>query len=189
MTSTNGHSQRVSSLFFALVDGLLIVTGVLAGTTLRFWGLDWSDYLVQHFTLTLTAMVLVIQVAFYYFDLYEFKSFSEMKTVPLLLVKSLAVSAITLAVLQYLIPTLALGRGIMTISLGLIFVFAFLWRLCFIRLSRAKHFRERILIIGTGNLAKKINEEITQNGYDGFEIVGFIDENSEKFRNEIGERI
>ncbi len=36
------------------------------------------------------------------------------------------------------------------------------------------------MIIGTGELAKKIREEITENGYDGFEIVGFIDENQRK---------
>ena len=45
--------------------------------------------------------------------------------------------------------------------------------------------KEKILIIGTGELAKKVKSEILDNGYEGFEIVGFIDEN----RDKIGRRI
>jgi hypothetical protein len=35
------------------------------------------------------------------------------------------------------------------------------------------------LIIGTGDLAQKIQKEILQNGQETFEIVGFIGERSE----------
>jgi len=46
-------------------------------------------------------------------------------------------------------------------------------------------FKERILIIGTGELAKSIQKEILENGQDSFEIVGFVDERRER----VGESI
>jgi FlaA1/EpsC-like NDP-sugar epimerase len=52
-------------------------------------------------------------------------------------------------------------------------------------ISKARTFKERILIIGTGEMAKKIKEELLENGHDGFEIVGFVDES----RDKIGQRV
>ncbi len=68
----------------------------------------------------------------------------------------------------------------LAISLDLILIFTFLWRIIYSYILKGWPTKERILIIGTGDLAKKIKSEILENGYDGFEIVGFIDENRDK---------
>jgi len=65
------------------------------------------------------------------------------------------------------------------------FLFTFLWRLFYSTILKALVNKEKVLIVGTGDLAKKIRGEILENGYDGFEIVGFIDETSDK----IGSRV
>jgi FlaA1/EpsC-like NDP-sugar epimerase len=131
------------------------------------------------------VVVLVIQIAFYYFDLYDLRIFRERKKMGILLLESLGVSAIFLAVVYYFIPLLTIGRGIFAISLILVFVFTFLWRLLYAMALKAWVNKEKILIVGTGELAKKIRGEILENGYDGFEIVGFIDEN----RDKIGDKV
>ncbi|MEI9476867.1 MAG: hypothetical protein WCO26_09855 [Deltaproteobacteria bacterium] len=189
MNGTNGGRYHPSSMFFALVDGLLILFGVLAGASLRFWSLNWSDFNVEYLNLKIILIVIVVQLAFYYFDLYEFRYFRERKMMLILLLESLGASSIVLAVLYYLIPSLVLGRGTLAISMVFVLCFAFPWRLCFAHFSRARFFKERVLIIGTGDLARKIKDEITDNGYDGFEIVGFIDENGERIGQRIGEGI
>jgi FlaA1/EpsC-like NDP-sugar epimerase len=150
------------------------------GIFIRFWGS--TDYFLEgkYINLKIMLPVLVIQIAFYYFDLYDLKNLRERKTMIVLLLGSIGVSSIFLALVYYLIPALVIGRGIFAISLSLIFLFTFLWRLLYVRLSKIKAFKERVLIIGTGELAKKIKREIIENGYDGFEIVGFIDENRDK---------
>ncbi|MEW6375902.1 MAG: hypothetical protein AB1502_08945 [Thermodesulfobacteriota bacterium] len=98
---------------------------------------------------------------------------------------SLGVSSILLAVIYYLIPFLTLGRGILAISLFIILIFTYSWRVVYSYTLGAWASKERILIIGTGELAKKIKNEILDNGHEGFEIVGFIDED----RNKIGRRV
>ena len=65
------------------------------------------------------------------------------------------------------------------------FLFTFLWRLFYSTILKALVNKEKVLIVGTGDLAKKIRGEILENGYDGFEIVGFIDET----RDKIGSRV
>ena len=39
-----------------------------------------------------------------------------------------------------------------------------------------KMVKERILIVGTGELSRKIVGDIYENGRDGFEIIGFVEE-------------
>jgi FlaA1/EpsC-like NDP-sugar epimerase len=172
-------------LLFGLIDGLLIVTGVLGGACLRFRGDVSIILLFDHLVLKVVLVVLVIQVAFYYFDLYDLKIFRERKKMSILLLESLGISAILLAVVYYFVPLLTLGRGIFGISLTLVFLFTFLWRLLYAMMHKALVSKEKILIIGTGALAKYIRGEILENGYDGFEIVGFIDED----RHKIGDRV
>ena len=130
-------------------------------------------------------MVVVIQVGFHYFDLYDFRIFKDMEKGGILLAESLGIAFIFLTVIYYLIPSLILGRGILSISLFLILVFTFSWRVFYSYVRKTWVSKEKILIIGTGDLARKIENEILENGFEGFEIIGFIDED----RNKIGNRV
>ena len=158
------------------MDSLLILGGVFLGGYLRFMQIPVSVYQQELFVFKAMLVVLVVQVCFYYFELYDSKRFRRKLRMAMLLLGVLAVSAIILTILYYFVPLLALGRGLFAISLTLVGIFTFLWRVIYTH--ALKHFvlKERILIIGTGDLAKKIKSEILDNGYEGFEIVGFIDE-------------
>jgi len=184
MLSMNGNRSSLG-LLFGLIDGFLILAGILAGTYLRLQGNVSAIFLFGHFGMKLVLVVLVIQIAFYYFDLYDMKIFRERKQMCFLLLESLGASAILLAVIYYFVPLVSVGKGIFVIGLTLVFVFTFLWRLLYAMIAKVLVNKERILIVGTGELAKKIRTEILENGYDGFEIVGFIDEN----RDNIGNRV
>jgi FlaA1/EpsC-like NDP-sugar epimerase len=140
---------------------------------------------VDHFVPKMMLAVLVIQVVFYYFDLYDSKNFMERKRMGIIFLGSLGVSSILLAVIYYLIPFLTLGRGILAISLLFILIFTFSWRVVYSYTLKAWASKERVLIIGTGELAKKIKTEILENGYEGFEIVGFIDEDRDKIGHNV----
>jgi FlaA1/EpsC-like NDP-sugar epimerase len=184
MFKINGFRSPTSWLF-AFADSFLILTGMFLGGYFRFWGNVGFVYYQDHLVLRVMFVVLVIQVCFYYFDLYDSKIFRERKRMGILLAGALAVSSVILAVIYYLIPFVTVGRGIFAISLFLILIFTFSWRVVYSHILRSWAPKEKILIIGTGELAKKVKGEILDNGYEGFEIVGFIDEN----RDKIGRRI
>jgi FlaA1/EpsC-like NDP-sugar epimerase len=182
MPGMNGY-KSAPGLLFGFLDSLLIMLGILLGAYLRFSEIDSFIYETRFLVLKVMLIVSVIQIAFYYFDLYDLRIFREKKKMGILILESLGASAIFLALIYYLIPVLYIGRGIFAISLFFILIFAFLGRLFYTWALKAWTLKERVLIIGTGELAKKINKEIREDGYDGFEIVGFIDESGEKVGN------
>lgn len=179
MFSKNGFRSSPGWLF-GFVDSLLILAGIFLGIFVRFRGYTNFIYNEDYLAFKMMAIVFVIQISFYYFELYDPKIFKEKKKMGILLLGSLLVSFIFLSVIYYLAPSLIIGRGVLAFSLILILIFTFLWRIIYSYILKGWPIKERILIIGTGDLAKKIKSEILENGYDGFEIVGFIDENREK---------
>lgn len=168
-----------------MTDSCLILISIALGSYLRHLGA--SDFISRQDFLVLRMMLVVlsVQVSFYYFDLYDSKGFREKKKMGVLLLGALAVSSIVLAVIYYMFPPLAVGRGVFAISMFLILILTFLWRVVYSTILKVLVPKERILIIGTGELAQKIRSEILDNGYEGFEIVGFIDEN----RDNVGRKV
>jgi FlaA1/EpsC-like NDP-sugar epimerase len=186
MSLMNGHSNRsYLNMIFAFTDGLLIMSGIVIGNFIRFGGkgreIIYNDYLV----VKIITIVTVIQVVFYYFDLYEFKSLRNKTKMAILLLEALGIASIILAVFYYFFPDLSIWRGMLVLSLTGIFILTFAWRILYPWLVSNRIFKERILIIGTGQLAAKIENEINENGQGTFEIVGFVDEDRER----IGEKI
>ncbi len=184
MVSKNGFRPSAGWLFGS-IDSFLILTGIFLGGYIRFWGITGFSYTGDYLVLRMMLIVVVIQVGFHYFDLYDSKIFRDVEKMGILLVGSLGISFIVMTVIYYLIPFLFLGRGIFSISLFLVLIFTFSWRVFYSYVLKKWVSKEKVLIIGTGDLAKKIKSEILENGIEGFEIIGFIDED----RDKIGHRI
>jgi len=182
MLGNNGYSNHSPlNLIFAFVDGLLIVLAVFMAGILRFWG--ESDIIPdKDLASKIMVIVLATQMSFYYFDLYELRDFGKRKRMIILLLGAISAAGLFLAVIYYLVPSLAMGRGTLAVGFLNVFIVAFFWRSNFFRLAKIRVFKERILIVGTGDLAGKIIKEISENGQDSFEVVGFIGER----RKEIG---
>ena len=184
MVSKNGFRPSPGWLF-RFTDSFLILTGIFLGGYIRFRGITGFSSAGDYLVLKMLLIVVVIQVGFHYFDLYDSKIFRDMEKMGILLLGSLGISFIFMTVIYYLIPSLILGRGILSISLVIILFFTFSWRVVYSYVRKKWVAKEKILIIGTGELAKKIKSEILENGLEGFEIIGFVDEN----RDKIGHRI
>ena len=189
MFALNGHRTPLPGLIFALIDCLLTLAGIFGGIFIRFSNDMDSFFMGQYLAGRIMLVVFLIHMGFYLFDLYDPKLYEERKKMFLVLLKSCGTSSILIFTIYYLIPSLEIGRGVFGMSLVLIFILNFFWRLLYVRMFKSKAFNERVLIIGTGALAKKVGEEITNHGYHGFEIVGFIDENADKTGERISERI
>ena len=185
MFGLNGNRYRVLNVLFALVDCLLVFGACLIANYMGLGGGKINPPGADHIVLKIMLIVCVIQLAFYYFDLYDANTCRGRKRMLILMLEAIVASSVVLGVVYYLVPFLGIAREVFAVSLILTLVFAFLWRLTFIAWSKTKALKERVLIIGTGSLAKKIKKEISENGYEGFEIVGFVDEN----RESIGESI
>jgi FlaA1/EpsC-like NDP-sugar epimerase len=177
MFRLNGNRYRVLNVLFALIDSLLIFGACLIANYAGFGEGRINPLGADYPVLKIMLIVCVIQLVFYYFDLYDLNTCRERKRMLILILEAIVASSVVLGVVYYLLPSLGIGREGFGIVLILTLVFSFMWRLTFIAWSKTKALKERVLIIGTGSLAMKIKEEISEKGYEGFEIVGFVDEN------------
>jgi len=177
------------NVLFALIDSLLVFGACLIANYTGFGGGGMNPLVTEYPVLKIMLIVCVIQLAFYYFDLYDPNICRGRKRMLILMLEAIVASSVVLGVVYYFIPFLGIRREVLGVCLVLSFVSAYLWRLTFIAWSKTKAMKERVLIIGTGSLAMKIKKEISENSYDGFEIVGFVDENRENIGENIGEKI
>jgi FlaA1/EpsC-like NDP-sugar epimerase len=178
--AVSNHSAY--GFLFAFLDGLVIVGSVAACDFFLWGGQGTLLFITENLQYKVMAFVLVIQILFYYFDLYETKSFHQREHMILQMFEALLFSAIGLSIFYYFLPSLGVGRRIFLLSFLLIFLLTSSLRFLFPLITKNGLFRERILIVGNGAWAHKIAEDIRTNSPDSFEIVGFVDEKREEAR-------
>lgn len=181
-------------LAFFLMDSIFIMGMVILGAYLRFivlgdyfpsWG-DSTRFLTYGYLFPRTLLIIAtIQLSLYYFDLYDFKIFRSNLELVIRLLQSLGAASIVLAVLYHLFSNLIIGRGIFLISLGFMGGVIVSWRIIYNHILRTRHLDQKIMIIGSGGLAKNIAREILERDDIGFKIIGFITENPER----VGEKL
>jgi sugar transferase (PEP-CTERM system associated) len=117
--------------------------------------------------------------AFYLFDLYDFLVMHDRRELVLRLVQALGLAWIALAFSFYTFPSLRLGRGISLIALPLALSLMVAWRVSIHWFLGHPDFGERILIVGSGNLAVELAREVLNRPDAGYRIVGFVGNDAE----------
>ncbi len=170
---------------FFFLESAFILGIVILGAYLRFLGDPASFYTYEYLIPKALFIVACIQLSLYYFDLYDLKVFRSNIELGIRLLQSLGASTILLAVLYYFFPFLLIGRGIFFISLLFMGAIIVLWRILYNHFLRVKQLDQKIMIIGSGLLAKNIAKEIVERVDSGFNVVGFITEDPER----VGEKL
>jgi sugar transferase (PEP-CTERM system associated) len=112
--------------------------------------------------------------AFYLFDLYDFIVMHDRRELVLRLVQALGLAWVALALAFYAFPQLMLGRGISVIALPLALGLMVGWRVSIHWLLGHPDFGEKILIVGSGNLAVEVAREMLGRPDAGYRIAGFV---------------
>jgi FlaA1/EpsC-like NDP-sugar epimerase len=136
--------------------------------------LDWLD--AATLRRSGGALSLCCIVAFYYNDLYDLsvvRSFAEFAT---RLLQSLGVALVLLAGFYTLFPDMRLGDGALVPSLLVIVGLLLPIRAVGYAVMRRRAFADRVLILGTGPLARKLIEEIEARPHYRYQIVGVADD-------------
>jgi sugar transferase (PEP-CTERM system associated) len=175
----------IRKIAFFFLESVFIGGIVILGAYMRFLGDPISFYAYEYLILKALLIVACVQLSLYYFDLYDLKVFRSNIELGIRLLQSLGVSSILLAALYYLFPFLIIGRGIFLISLGFMGAVIVVWRVIYNHILKTRHLDQRIMIVGSGSLAKNIAKEIVEKVDTGFKVIGFITENPER----VGEKL
>src|SRR5215813_7731647 len=163
-------------LKLALLEGGSLVGAVCALALL--WSqppiLDWQD--AGWLVIQAAALSFCCIVAFYYNDLYDLRvvrSFAEFVT---RLLQGLGVALLLLAGFYTLFPDMRVGDGALVPSLLLSVGLLLPIRAVGYAFMRHRAFADRVLILGTGALARKLVEEIEARPHYRCQIVGVADD-------------
>ena len=132
------------------------------------------------------ALVTVIcQLCLYYNDFYDLTVVHSNRELVVRLLQAVGAASILLGALYFTLPALVIGDGIFVSALLVFLVGILGWRLLFNQLSGSLKLEERILIVGTGDTARKVTRQILAQRDFAYRVVGFIDDD----RRRIGERL
>ena len=132
------------------------------------------------------ALVTVIcQLCLYYNDFYDLTVVHSNRELVVRLLQAAGAASILLAALYFVLPSLIIGNGIFVSSLFVFLVAILAWRVAFNHLFGRLRLEERVLVVGTGETARKVARQILDQHDFAYRIVGFIDDDASR----IGERI
>src|SRR5499427_332231 len=121
----------------------------------------------------------VCALCFYYNDLYDLTIVHSKTELLMRVMRAAGTAAVALAATTLLVPAVNIGHGVFLTSVGLLLVVIPAWRIAFDGVTRDPHLEERVLLVGTGSIARLIAWQI-QNQHDfAYRIVGYLAENSE----------
>ena len=157
------------NILFFVIEGLVVFGSVLFATVL----LTYSDsYLFDLMLVLRIALVtLVCQTALYYNDLYDFQVVSTLPEVSIRLLQSLGVTAIVLAFIYYFFPVVIISQGIFVLSILFLIVVIIGWRFLYIHALNQGLYNQKILILGSSDLAVDIFREIQEKIDCGYTVA------------------
>jgi sugar transferase (PEP-CTERM system associated) len=171
-------SQYVSSKSIVLMvfEGALLTLALFCGAWIRFGGggQGFDEYTgMPHFAPQVLAFVGILQICFYYCDLYDLSVIRRGPEQFISLLQSVGAACLLLGMLYFVFPSLLIGRGVFFISVVLVAAFVVLSRLMLDRVWQVAAPRENILILGTGQLAETVARELRNRGDLNATVVGF----------------
>jgi sugar transferase (PEP-CTERM system associated) len=171
-------SQYVSSksIVMMVLEGGLLALALVCGVWIRFWGngAAFEDYVgLPDFGLQAVAFVGILQICFYYCDLYDLSSIRRRGEQIIALVQSLGAASLLLGLLYYVFPSLLIGRGVFFITVALVSGFVVLSRTLLDQVWQVAAPKENILILGSGPLALTVARELNQRDDLNATLVGF----------------
>jgi sugar transferase (PEP-CTERM system associated) len=165
----SGKGLTVFSFETVLISALMLVAARANGSLDSALAALWKIVLA-------TA---VFELCFYYNDLYDLTVVHSRAELLMRVLRAAGTGAIALAILSIVVPAISVGHGIFVTSLWLLLIAIPLWRMAFDGLIRDRRLEQRLLIVGTGPIARFVARQIrSQHDFD-YHIVGCVTESSD----------
>lgn len=160
------------NIFFFMVEGAVIFCSVLIASVL----LTRSNSFLFDITLVLriVLVILVCQISLYYNDLYDFQVASTVSEILIRLLNSLGITAIVLALIYYFFPVVIIDRWIFILSILFLLVLIIGWRVIYIYVLNQGIYNEKVLILGSSDLAVDIYNEVQDKIDCGYTVSAIV---------------
>ncbi|MFN3231941.1 MAG: TIGR03013 family XrtA/PEP-CTERM system glycosyltransferase [Alphaproteobacteria bacterium] len=169
-----GHYLLRSILLLAVIETCVLVVTAYAALEVR---LSLAGLSSRGFTdpaANLAIFVVTLQLVMLALGLYQRETCRDFRNTVFTLLAAFLVAALILALIFYLVPSIAIWRSIFVIALFMAFIGILTVRVLFITLVDLERFKRRVLVLGAGGLAAKIAALDDDSRVQGFICVGFV---------------
>src|SRR5437868_2910495 len=118
----------------------------------------------------------VCELCFYYNDLYDLTIVHSKPELLVRVMRAAGTAALVLATVSVAVPAITIGHGVFLTSVGLLLIVVPAWRMAFDGLTQDPHLEERLLIVGTGQVAHMVARQIQSQHDFAYRIVGYLAE-------------
>lgn len=164
-------------MFIAGEGGLIFLAVTLVSFFLVYRSVGFLGTLEMAWQKVLLVSI-VTQVSMYFTDLYEFKATDSAIDLGARLIQSIGITSISLAIIYILWPDMVIGRWIFFASLIILLFFLISWRFLYSIVIRRQFFSEKVVLVGAGDLAKDMLNEIKERRDISYDIKYIIDNNN-----------
>ncbi|MBE0568105.1 MAG: TIGR03013 family PEP-CTERM/XrtA system glycosyltransferase [Deltaproteobacteria bacterium] len=173
ITLENRFFSLRSAVCFIIEGGIIMVSVVAsflllhgrAGTPV----VSMGDVVARALVITFFC-----QSCMYLLDLYNFKLSQTWGEMLFALAIAIGFVCICIGLLSYAIPKFGVAGKMYYLSILIASLFLLLWRFAFELYITRYASKEKILIVGTGEVARQVGEEVKRRNRLGFHLVGFI---------------
>jgi sugar transferase (PEP-CTERM system associated) len=167
----------VKSLLLMFIESCLIVLSLICAVKLRFWNdpTEFSNYVAfPDFVSQIAIVVAVCLACFYFNDLYDLSSGCGPVERVLRIEQSLGAASLLLGLFYFLFPNLLLSRGVFLIGMVLVTAFVLLARKLLDSVWHLTNSLQRVVILGTGQVALDLARELSKREDLGMKLEGFV---------------
>jgi sugar transferase (PEP-CTERM system associated) len=175
----NRHVSMRSLTVF--MGELLLIFGTVAVAS----GVQNGGQVLSSNLWKIVLVTVICQLCLYYNDFYDLTIVHSNRELIVRLLQAAGAASILLGLAYFSVPALMIGDGIFVSALFVFLVGILGWRLIFNHLAGSLTLQEHILVVGTGQVARKVARQILDQRDFAYRIVGFIDDDGSR----IGERI
>ena len=167
----------IRNIFFVLGEGVFIYLSVLIASRIILG--DDLFFLSWFMAGKIFLITFVCQACLYYNDLYDFKITDSFKELGIRLSQALGASAIFLAFVYIVIPQAIIGTGTFLISICIVILLIVSWRFCYTLILDRGIFNEKIILLGSSDLANEIRQEIKDKKDCGYTLSVIVPESDD----------
>lgn len=180
MPAISNKYYPVRKILFFLGEGFLIFVSVL-GVLILFS--SWKIFVIApaEYTIRSLSVTLAFQLSLYFYDLYDLRQPGSTAETFIRMMQSFGVGCILLGGLYFLFPSIIISTKIFWGCYLLICLTLLAWRSLYYLVLEKKLFAREVILVGTGETAAKIVQEINHNRESGFKICALIGTTSPAF--------
>ena len=160
-------------LVLIMGDAALAVTALYAAAVMRIGHFEVTQKLVELKTIyTISAFIVVILFSSHLMEVYESARNTKKREILVNILFGAVTSFFLLSIVYYLDPEVILGRGVLVISLFIFTIMQFCWHAIYLVGNNLPRFSQRVLILGTGDLAAQMGAIISSEK-SNFVLAGY----------------